>query len=110
MRFEYAAAQETRTLAALRDSYGLFIGGSFAGGSSVFKTISPATEEVLAEVTHGIHAIETVHFQKSGIEDHVLLSWLLEPMAPSVVTWFDECLAKPSDGLRARLTAQGFLD
>ena len=52
MRFEYAAP-EARSLAALRDSYGLFIGGSFAGGASVFKTISPATEEVLAEVTHG---------------------------------------------------------
>jgi len=37
---------------ALRDSYGLFIGGDFVPGSSVFKTISPATEEVLAEVTH----------------------------------------------------------
>ena len=53
MRFEYAAAQETRTLASLRDSYGLFIGGSFTAGASVFKTISPASEEVLAEVTHG---------------------------------------------------------
>ncbi len=53
MRFEYAAAPESRSLVALRDSYGLFIGGSFAGGASVFKTISPATEEVLAEVTHG---------------------------------------------------------
>ncbi len=42
-----------RTLAALRGSYGLFIGGSFVAGASVFKTISPATEEVLAEVTHG---------------------------------------------------------
>jgi aldehyde dehydrogenase (NAD+) len=37
----------------LRGSYGLFIGGSFVPGSSVFKTVSPATEEVLAEVTHG---------------------------------------------------------
>jgi aldehyde dehydrogenase (NAD+) len=37
----------------LRGSYGLFIGGAFVSGSSVFKTISPATEEVLAEVTHG---------------------------------------------------------
>jgi pimeloyl-ACP methyl ester carboxylesterase len=72
--------------------------------------ISPQNSQRLAEVTHGIHAIETVHFQKSGIEDHVLLSWLLEPMAPGVVTWFDECLARPRDGLRARLNAQGFLD
>jgi aldehyde dehydrogenase (NAD+) len=38
---------------SLRGSYGLFLGGSFVPGSSVFKTISPATEEVLAEVTHG---------------------------------------------------------
>jgi aldehyde dehydrogenase (NAD+) len=52
MRFEYAVHQ-TRSPVALRDSYGLFIGGSFAGGASVFKTISPSTEEVLAEVTHG---------------------------------------------------------
>jgi aldehyde dehydrogenase (NAD+) len=53
MRFEYAAAPEARALVALRDSYGLFIGGSFMAGATVFKTISPATEEVLAEVTHG---------------------------------------------------------
>src|SRR5579862_9238637 len=53
MRFEYAQDPEARSLVALRDSYGLFIGGSFVPGSSVFKTISPATEEVLAEVTHG---------------------------------------------------------
>lgn len=53
MRFEYGAAPEGRARVALRGSYGLFIGGSFVSGSSVFKTISPATEEVLAEVTHG---------------------------------------------------------
>ena len=52
MRFEYAPAPESRSVVTLRDSYGLFIGGSFVAGSSVFKTISPATEEVLAEVTH----------------------------------------------------------
>src|SRR6266700_7326571 len=53
MRFEYAQDPEARSLVALRDSYGLFIGGSFVSGKSAFKTISPATEEVLAEVTHG---------------------------------------------------------
>ncbi|HEX8006439.1 MAG TPA: aldehyde dehydrogenase family protein [Trebonia sp.] len=53
MRFEYAPAPESRSVVTLRDSYGLFIGGSFVPGSSVFKTISPATEEVLAEVTLG---------------------------------------------------------
>jgi aldehyde dehydrogenase (NAD+) len=53
MRFEYGEAQTGGSPVTLRGSYGLFIGGSFVSGSSVFKTISPATEEVLAEVTHG---------------------------------------------------------
>src|ERR1700742_439457 len=52
-KFEYAPAPESRSIVSLRESYGLFINGEF--GSSVdgraFKTISPATEEVLAEVT-----------------------------------------------------------
>ena len=52
MGLEYGAADGS-SLVTLRGSYGLFIGGSFVPGSSVFKTISPATEEVLAEVTHG---------------------------------------------------------
>jgi aldehyde dehydrogenase (NAD+) len=51
MRFEYSPAPESRAIVTLRDSYGLFIGGAFVPGSSAFKTISPATEEVLAEVT-----------------------------------------------------------
>ena len=53
MRFEYGEAPTGGSPVTLRGSYGLFIGGSFVSGSSVFKTISPATEEVLAEVTHG---------------------------------------------------------
>jgi aldehyde dehydrogenase (NAD+) len=53
MRFEYAPAPQERSVVRLRDSYGLFIGGSFVQGNSVFKTIAPATEEVLAEVTLG---------------------------------------------------------
>ena len=51
-RFDYAPALESRAVVDLRSSYGLFIGGEFVdpaeGGS--FKTVSPATEEVLAEV------------------------------------------------------------
>src|ERR1700751_6239922 len=57
MRFECGTAPDARSQGAsqvtLRGSYGLFIGGSFVSGSSVFKTISPATEEVLAEITLG---------------------------------------------------------
>src|ERR1700693_7851 len=52
-KFEYAPAPESRAIVSLRESYGLFIGGEFTSGvdSRPFKTISPATEEVLAEVT-----------------------------------------------------------
>jgi aldehyde dehydrogenase (NAD+) len=52
-KFEYAPAPESRDVVALRESYGLFIDGEFVPGKGdgVFKTISPATEEVLAEVT-----------------------------------------------------------
>ena len=50
--FDYAPAPESRAVVDIRSSYGLFVDGEFtdpAGGRS-FKTISPATEEVLAEV------------------------------------------------------------
>src|SRR5680860_332665 len=50
--WEYAAAPEARELATIRPAYGLFIGGEFvdpaAGGG--FATISPSSEEHLAEV------------------------------------------------------------
>jgi aldehyde dehydrogenase (NAD+) len=50
--WDYAPAPEARDIVAIRPSYGLFIGGRWVDtvdGSS-FKTINPATEEVLAEV------------------------------------------------------------
>ncbi len=49
--FEYAPAPESRAIVDIRASYGLFIDGEFVDGHGAsFKTISPATEEVLAEV------------------------------------------------------------
>ena len=51
--FGYAPAPESRAVVDIKSSYGLYIGGEFVdpvGGKS-FKTISPATEEVLAEVS-----------------------------------------------------------
>ncbi len=52
MAFDYAPAPESRSLVDLRSSYGLFIDGAFVDGSGPsFKSVSPATEEVLAEVT-----------------------------------------------------------
>ncbi|MDT5038659.1 MAG: aldehyde dehydrogenase [Micromonosporaceae bacterium] len=51
MAFEYAPAPESRAVVDIRASYGLFVDGSFVDGSGEkFKTVDPATEEVLAEV------------------------------------------------------------
>ena len=51
--FEYAPAPESRAVVDIASSYGLFIGGEFveATGGAPFKTVNPATEEVLAEVS-----------------------------------------------------------
>ena len=48
--WEYAPAPESRDVARLRESYGMFIDGAFAGADRTLKTVNPATEEVLAEV------------------------------------------------------------
>ncbi|HSE72179.1 MAG TPA: aldehyde dehydrogenase family protein [Nocardioidaceae bacterium] len=51
--FEYAPAPESRSVVDIKSSYGLFINGEFVDpvGGKTFKTISPATEEVLSEVS-----------------------------------------------------------
>jgi aldehyde dehydrogenase (NAD+) len=50
--WEYAPAPEARDIVTIEPSYGLFIGGEFVEprDGSVFKTVNPATEEVLAEI------------------------------------------------------------
>ncbi len=49
--FEYAPAPESRAVVDIKESYGLFVNGEFTpGGGASFKTVNPATEEVLAEV------------------------------------------------------------
>ncbi|WP_086831821.1 aldehyde dehydrogenase family protein [Streptomyces sp. NRRL B-24572] len=50
--FEYAPAPESRAIVDIAPSYGLFIDGEFvdAADGKVFKTVSPSSEEVLAEV------------------------------------------------------------
>ncbi len=57
-KFEYAPAPESRAVVNLKPSYGLFIGGEFTEteGGSAFKSISPSSEEVLAEVTEASSA------------------------------------------------------
>jgi len=51
--FDYAPAPESRAIVDIRASYGLFIGGEFVDpiDGEPFKTINPASEEVLAEVS-----------------------------------------------------------
>jgi aldehyde dehydrogenase (NAD+) len=51
--FDYAPAPESRAIAPIRSSYGLFIDGEFVDpiDGHTFKTVNPATEEVLAEVS-----------------------------------------------------------
>jgi aldehyde dehydrogenase (NAD+) len=48
--FEYAPAPESRDIVDIKPSYGLFIDGEFVDADTSFKTIDPASEEVLAEV------------------------------------------------------------
>ncbi|MCX6424439.1 MAG: aldehyde dehydrogenase family protein, partial [Actinobacteria bacterium] len=53
MTFEYAPALESRAIVSIAPSYGLFINGEFVDPTSgkMFKTINPATEKVLAEIS-----------------------------------------------------------
>ena len=52
--FEYAPAPESRAIVDIASSYGLFINGEFINGTgTAYKTINPATEEVLSEIAEG---------------------------------------------------------
>jgi aldehyde dehydrogenase (NAD+) len=50
--FEYAPAPESREIARLKPSYGIFVNGEFRDGrGEAVKTVNPADEQPLAEVT-----------------------------------------------------------
>jgi aldehyde dehydrogenase (NAD+) len=52
--FVYAPAPESRSIVDISPSYGLFIDGEFVDGTGEsFKSVNPATEEVLTEVSAG---------------------------------------------------------
>lgn len=55
---EYAPAPESRSIVKLRKSYGHFINGEFVDSidGSEYKTINPASEEVLATIADGSDA------------------------------------------------------
>jgi hypothetical protein len=51
----------------------------------------------------------TMHFDNdAGLENHVLLSWILDPIAPEVLKWFDASLTNAGPGLKDRLKLLGF--
>ncbi len=52
MAFEYAPAPESRSIVDIQPAYGLFINGEFVDSvdGQSFKTINPASEEVLADI------------------------------------------------------------
>jgi aldehyde dehydrogenase (NAD+) len=57
MTLEYAPAPESTGVVDVRGSYGLFVDGEFRDGTgTAFKTVNPATEEVLAEVAEASDA------------------------------------------------------
>jgi len=51
--FDYAPAPESRSIVEIKPSYGLFIDGEYVDSvdGEPFKTVNPASEEVLAEVS-----------------------------------------------------------
>ncbi|MBA9003401.1 MULTISPECIES: aldehyde dehydrogenase family protein [Thermomonospora] len=51
--FEYAPAPESASIVDIRPAYGLFINGEWVEGQDgrSYKSVNPATEEVLAEIT-----------------------------------------------------------
>ena len=54
MTFDYAPAPESRAIVDIPASHGLFVDGEFrpAADEAVFKTVAPASEEVLSEVAN----------------------------------------------------------
>jgi aldehyde dehydrogenase (NAD+) len=48
--WDYAPAPESRDIVRLEERYGLFIGGKWLEPTQTYTTISPATEEPLAEI------------------------------------------------------------
>ena len=77
-RWEYSPAPEATDVVSLRETYGLYIGGRFAEPASgeYFKTINPATEEVLAAVaTAGAEDVDAaVDHARKAFETWVALS------------------------------------
>ena len=55
-RWEYAPAPESREIVQLQERYGHYIGGKWREATETYTTISPSSEEPLAEVGQGTAA------------------------------------------------------
>jgi aldehyde dehydrogenase (NAD+) len=73
--WEYASAPESTEIVSIHGHYGLFIGGDFVEpkSGSFFKTINPATEEVLAEISEA--GEEDVDFAVTVAREAYELEW-----------------------------------
>src|SRR4051794_29816969 len=52
----YAPAPESRDIVQLRERYGIYVGGEWLEPSETYETLSPATEEVLAQISQASKA------------------------------------------------------
>src|SRR5438046_5335704 len=50
VEWTYAPAPESRDIVRLRERYGLYVGGEWLEAAETYATVSPSTEETLAEV------------------------------------------------------------
>jgi aldehyde dehydrogenase (NAD+) len=69
--WNYAPAPEARDIVQLRERYGLFVGGQWLEPAETYTTISPATEEPLAEIAQATPAevTEAVAAARVAFED-----------------------------------------
>jgi aldehyde dehydrogenase (NAD+) len=73
----YAPAPQSTDIVALDDRYGHYIGGTWLSGSETYTTISPASEEPLAEVAQG--SADDVHVAVEAARDAFESRWSVLP-------------------------------
>jgi aldehyde dehydrogenase (NAD+) len=69
--WDYAPAPEARDIVQLRERYGLFVGGQWLEPAETYTTISPSTEEPLAEIAQATpeEVTEAVAAARVAFED-----------------------------------------
>ena len=89
--WEYAPAPESRAIANLKPSYRMFVDGEFVeGAGQPLKTINPATEEVLAEVSTAStaeHWERDFGARQQAVTEAMTRRYGPEALAASRATW-----------------------